>query len=109
MFGQPRFRHGTNGGENASLYVYSPAFGFSRVSENVFYYFDGSNLEQATIVRGTPMSDTVTSNSRFPFSIVLITAHTQTPTLSDSGFRLWSSRPSSIRRTAGCGPACPAV
>src|SRR5439155_12095764 len=29
------------------------------------------------------------------------------PTLLSSGFRLWSYGPSLIRRTAGCGPACP--
>ena len=62
-------QNATNGGENPSLYVYSPAFSFSRVSENVFYYFSGSSLEQATIVPGTPMSDKVTSNSQFPFNI----------------------------------------
>ena len=30
-------------------------------------------------------------------------------TLPSSGFRLWSCGLSTIRRTAGCGPACPVV
>jgi hypothetical protein len=62
-------QNATNGGENPSLGVYSPAFSFSRVSEKVFYYFTGSSLQQATIVPGTPMTDTVTANAGFPFNI----------------------------------------
>jgi len=62
-------QNATNGGENPSLYVYAPAFSFSRVSENVFYYFNGSLLEQATINPGMPMTATLTSNSHFPFNI----------------------------------------
>jgi hypothetical protein len=62
-------QNATNGGENPSLGVYSPAFSFSRVSEKVFYYFTGSSLQQATIVPGTPMTDTVTANASFPFNI----------------------------------------
>jgi hypothetical protein len=62
-------QNATNGGENPSLFVYAPAFSFSRVSENVFYYFNGSSLEQATINAGTPMSDKLTNNASFPFNI----------------------------------------